>query len=330
MSRKHIDAEALAIALVEGDVGALSRAITLIESTLPEDRVRATTLLARLHAHTGEAVRLGISGVPGVGKSTLIEALGMHLVNEGSKVAVLAVDPTSMRSGGSILGDKTRMQELAHHPQAFIRPSPTSGALGGVAATTRDSILLCEAAGFDVVLVETVGVGQSEVTVAGMVDCFLVLMLAGAGDELQGIKRGILELVDVLSINKSDGENEQASKLAAAEYRRALQLMSPRTPGWVVPVRNSSALHGAGVSEVWGAVLTHRQHLMDTGFLVEQRTAQQVESLERMIESGVMSAMRSDPKVQAELDEVVLELRAGTMTPRSAAERVLASYLSRG
>ncbi|MGB1699807.1 MAG: methylmalonyl Co-A mutase-associated GTPase MeaB, partial [Nannocystaceae bacterium] len=234
MSRKQIDVDALATALMAGDIGALSRAITLIESTLPEDRSRATRVLGLVRGRSGEATRLGISGVPGVGKSTFIEALGMHLVREGSKVAVLAVDPTSSRSGGSILGDKTRMQELAHHPNAFIRPSPTSGALGGVAATTRESILLCEAAGFDAVLVETVGVGQSETTVAGMVDCFLVLMLAGAGDELQGIKRGILELVDVLAINKADGENAQPSKLAAAEYRRALKLMSPRTPDWSV------------------------------------------------------------------------------------------------
>ncbi len=330
MTRKEIDVDALGAALVTGDVGALSRAITLIESTLPEDRSRATTLLAQLHARTGDAVRLGISGVPGVGKSTFIEALGTHLVNGGAKVAVLAVDPTSTRSGGSILGDKTRMQELAHHPLAFIRPSPTSGALGGVAATTRDSILLCEAAGFDVVLVETVGVGQSEITVAGMVDCFLVLMLAGAGDELQGIKRGILELVDVLAINKSDGENEQPSKLAAAEYRRALKLMSPRTPGWVVPVHNSSALNGAGIPELWDQALAHREHLVASGFLEQQRAAQELESLEKLLEAGLMLAMREDSTVQAKLDEVVLELRAGTMTPRSAAERVLASFLARG
>jgi LAO/AO transport system kinase len=329
MSRKEIDVDALGAALVAGDVGALSRSITLIESTLPEDRTRATRLLAQIHARTGDAVRLGISGVPGVGKSTFIEALGTHLVAGGAKVAVLAVDPTSTRSGGSILGDKTRMQQLAHHPQAFIRPSPTSGALGGVAATTRESILLCEAAGFDVVLVETVGVGQSEITVAGMVDCFLVLMLAGAGDELQGIKRGILELVDVLAINKSDGENEQPSKLAAAEYRRALRLMGPRTPGWIVPVQNSSALSGAGIPELWGQVLAHREHLVESGFLEQQRAAQELESLEKILEAGLMHAMRRDSAVQAKLDEMMTELRAGTVTPRSAAERVLASFLSR-
>lgn len=330
MSRKEIDVDALGAALVGGDVGALSRAITLIESTLPEDRSRATTLLAQLHPRTGDAVRLGISGVPGVGKSTFIEALGTHLVTGGAKVAVLAVDPTSTRTGGSILGDKTRMQQLAHHPQAFIRPSPTSGALGGVAATTRESILLCEAAGFDVVLVETVGVGQSEITVAGMVDCFLVLMLAGAGDELQGIKRGILELVDVLAINKSDGENEQPSKLAAAEYRRALKLMSPRTPGWVVPVQNSSALSGAGIPELWDQVIAHREHLVGSGFLGQQRAAQELESLEKILEAGLMLAMREDSAVQAKLDEMMTELRAGAVTPRSAAERVLASFLDRG
>lgn len=328
MSRKQIDVDALATALMAGDIGALSRAITLIESTLPEDRSRATRVLGLVRGRSGEATRLGISGVPGVGKSTFIEALGMHLVREGSKVAVLAVDPTSSRSGGSILGDKTRMQELAHHPNAFIRPSPTSGALGGVAATTRESILLCEAAGFDAVLVETVGVGQSETTVAGMVDCFLVLMLAGAGDELQGIKRGILELVDVLAINKADGENAQPSKLAAAEYRRALKLMSPRTPDWSVPVQTSSALHGDGVAEVWQSVLDHREHLLTTGYLAAQRTAQEVQSLERMLEVGIMQAMRGDPRVQAELKAAHDALQSGTTTSRAAAERVLALFLA--
>lgn len=308
------------------DRGGLARAITLVESTLAEDRVRAAALLRLLHPQTGGAVRLGISGVPGVGKSTFIEALGLHLVAQGRRVAVLAVDPTSARSGGSILGDKTRMQQLAHHPDAFIRPSPTQGSLGGVASSTRESLLLCEAAGFDVILVETVGVGQSEIMVSEMVDSFLVLMLANAGDELQGIKRGILEMVDVLVINKADGPQAAAAKLAAADYKRALHLMPPSTPDWTVPVQTCSALEKTGVEAVWEAVEAHRAHLVGAALLETRRQAQAEKSLHRILEIELGRMLRANASVAAELAAQLDAVRSGQTTPRMAAIRVLEAF----
>src|SRR5829696_4993615 len=255
----------LAQEVIAGDRRALARAITLAESTRPDHRAEAEALLAEVLPRSGAAVRVGISGAPGAGKSTLIEALGTHLVAEGQRVAVLAVDPSSTRSGGSILGDKTRMEQLTRSPDAFVRPSPTGGTLGGVARRTREAMLLCEAAGFDVVLVETVGVGQSEVKVAAMVDLFLVIVAPGGGDELQGIKRGIMELADLVVVNKADGDLAPAARQAEADHRHALGLLRPRFEGWRPPVLSCSARTGTGVDAVWAAVLEHRSTLERTG-----------------------------------------------------------------
>src|SRR5210317_1087126 len=242
-----------------GNVRALAKAITLIESRNLDHSLAATTLLDELLPDTGNSIRIGISGVPGAGKSTFIEALGMSLLSQGHKVAVLAVDPSSQISGGSILGDKTRMEELSRQANAFIRPSPSSGTLGGVARKTRETMLACEAAGFDVIIVETVGVGQSETTVASMVDFFLVLMLAGAGDELQGIKKGILELADAIAINKADGDNVENAKRAVKAYETALSLLNPSSPSWKAPVLTCSALEMIGIEDIWNVVLDHKE-----------------------------------------------------------------------
>ncbi|HEY5217222.1 MAG TPA: methylmalonyl Co-A mutase-associated GTPase MeaB, partial [Pseudolabrys sp.] len=248
----------LALGIRGGDRATLARAITLIESKRADHRKVAHLLVQELLPHTGQAVRLGITGAPGAGKSTTIDALGTYLTGLGHKVAVLAVDPSSSRTGGSILGDKTRMARLASDPQAFIRPSPASGTLGGVAAKTRETMLVCEAAGYDVVLVETVGIGQSETAVADMTDFFLVLMLPGAGDELQGLKKGIVELADMIAVNKADGDNIQRANLAAADYRAALNILSPHSANWSPPVLTYSALTGNGIAELWARVLAHK------------------------------------------------------------------------
>src|SRR5499433_3875523 len=247
-----------------GDRATLARAITLIESKRGDHRKTAHHLVQELLPLTGKAVRLGITGAPGVGKSTTIDVLGTYLTGKGHKVAVLAVDPSSTRTGGSILGDKTRMARLASDPNAFVRPSPSSGTLGGVAAKTRESMLVCEAAGYDIVLVETIGTGQSETMVADMTDCFLVLMLPGAGDEMQGLKKGVVELADLIAVNKADGDNLQRAKAAAAEYRAALNILNPRSPNWSPPVVTYSALTGDGVAELWASVLDHRDRMTKT------------------------------------------------------------------
>ena len=280
--------------------------------------------------HAGGAQRVGITGSPGVGKSTLIEALGLHLTRGlGRRVAVLAVDPSSVRSGGSILGDKTRMQELAREPRAFIRPSPSLGELGGVARHTRETLLLCEAAGFDVVLVETVGVGQSEVMVAQLVDCFLVLMLAGAGDELQGIKRGILELADILAITKADGDNVEAAKRARAEYAMAMHLMRPKHAGWAVPVLTCSAATGEGIAGLWDAVEKHRLALQAGPAWQAQREAQQVYWLWQAIEGELRRRFVADPAVEARRPAVEAAVRSGALSPDHAAAELLAAFARR-
>ena len=317
-------------ALRAGNRSALGRAITLVESRREEDRAAADALLATLLPHAGRALRVGITGMPGVGKSTLIEALGGRLTAAGHRVAVLAVDPSSARSGGSILGDKTRMQELARDPAAFIRPSPSGGALGGVARRTRETIVLVEAAGYDVVLVETVGVGQSEVMVADMVDFFLVLTLAGGGDELQGIKRGILELADLLVVTKADGDNLQAARRAEAEYATALELMAPRSPAWRPRVRLCSALTGDGLDALWQAVLEHREALQGTGEWDERRGEQRVRWLWRAIEDGLREALAADAPAHRALAGLETAVRRGELVPDVAAERVLAAFLRRG
>lgn len=305
----------------------LARAITLVESRRPDHREAAADLLTMLMPETGGADRVGLTGVPGVGKSTFIDQFGSNLTAAGHKVAVLAVDPSSSRTGGAILGDKTRMERLASDPNAFIRPSPASGSLGGVARATRESILLCEAAGFDVVLVETVGVGQSETTVSEMVDIFVVLMLAGAGDELQGIKRGVLEIADLIAVNKADGDNVKRARMAAADYRRAIHLMSPASPNWTPPVLTCSALTNDGLPEIWEQIVTHRDTLAATGERQERRQRQQIGWMWSLIGDRLIDEFRDSPKVRARLEQVEASVLAGELPPAVAADQLLATFL---
>jgi LAO/AO transport system kinase len=322
MPRK-VDVETLAKGVLDGNRTLLARAITLIESAKPAHRSDAQRLLLELQPHAGGAVRVGISGVPGVGKSTFIEALGTRLTARSHKVAVLAVDPSSTRTGGSILGDKTRMAALAVDDNAFIRPSPSAGTLGGVARRTRETMVLMEAAGYDVVLVETVGVGQSEVTVAGMVDTFLFLTIARTGDQLQGIKKGILELADVVAVNKADGPHEQDARAAARDLAGALHMMTPVSEHWRTPVLSCSAQTGMGLDEVWGKILEHRAALEQHGELASRRADQQVEWMWAMVREQLLDRLTSDPKVRARLPELTAEVRRGESTPTLAATEIL-------
>jgi LAO/AO transport system kinase len=306
------------------DRAALGRALTLVESDRVDDRQLAQGLLTTVLPFTGGAQRIGISGVPGVGKSTFIETFGLKLVDAGRRVAVLAVDPSSSISKGSILGDKTRMENLAVCDEAFIRPSPTGGSLGGVARKTRESILVCEAAGYDVVLVETVGVGQSETAVAEMVDCFLLLMLTGAGDELQGIKRGILELADVIAINKADGANAEAAERARAEIERALAILRPAgDDGWTPRVATSSGLTGAGIDEVWKIIEEHRAVMAVDGARERRRQQQLLRWMWDMVDEGLRNAVREHPGVDAALRGLERDIVEGRTTPTTAAETIL-------
>jgi len=313
----------LAAAVRNGDRAALPRAITLIESTRPDHRAQAQQLLLALMPEAGSGMHVGITGVPGVGKSTAIEALGMYLIERGHRVAVLAVDPSSTRTGGSILGDKTRMARLAMHPNAYIRPSPTSGTLGGVAKATRETIVLLEAAGFEVILVETVGVGQSEVTVANMVDTFVFLTLARTGDQLQGIKKGVLELADIVVVNKADGEHAVEAKAAARELTGAMRLIHPRETLWRPPVLTMSALEGRGLAELWDTVLRHRQTLTDAGEFEARRRAQQVDWTWSMVRDTVLDRVLSHPGVRKIRAEVERQVRDGELTPALAAQQLL-------
>ncbi len=305
----------------------LARAITLVESRKPEHQDEAARLLTTLMPYTGGADRIGLTGVPGVGKSTFIDQFGTNLTAAGHRVAVLAVDPSSTRTGGAILGDKTRMARLANDPQAFVRPSPASGSLGGVARRTRETILLCEAAGFDVVLVETVGVGQSETTVSEMVDIFVVLMLSGAGDELQGIKRGVLELADLIAVNKADGDNVKRARLAAAELRRAVHLMAPASPNWTPPVLTCSAVEDTGLAEIWAQIVAHREKLTATGERAERRQRQQLGWMWSMISDRLLDEFRASPAVQGRLAEVGAAVVAGDLPAGAAADELLAAFL---
>jgi LAO/AO transport system kinase len=305
-----------------GDRTMLSRAITLIESKRADHRRVAAALTQKLLDATGKAVRVGITGAPGVGKSTTIDALGSMLTKQGRKVAVLAVDPSSRRTGGSILADKTRMARLANDVNAFIRPSPASGTLGGVAAKTRETMLLCEAAGYDVVLVETVGVGQSEIAVADMTDFFLALMLPGAGDELQGLKKGVVELADMIAVNKADGDNIARAKAAAAEYRAALHILSPRSPNWSPPVVTYSALTGDGIAALWAAALEHRDRLTASGELDARRGEQQVRWMWSMLEERLFAPLRSDRSLKAALPRIEADVAAGRLAANAAVEEI--------
>ena len=315
----------IAEAVRRGDRSALARAITLVESSRADHRQKAQDLLAALMPDAGKAMHVGITGVPGVGKSTTIEALGMFLIERGHRVAVLAVDPSSTRTGGSILGDKTRMARLAAHPDAYIRPSPTSGTLGGVARATRETIVLLEAAGFDVILVETVGVGQSEVTVADMVDTFVFLTLARTGDQLQGIKKGVLELADIVVVNKADGSHEMEAKRAARELAGALRLIYPADTLWRPPALTMSALTGAGLSELWETVVRHRDVLTEAGVFEARRRAQQVTWMWAMVRDAVLDRVLTNPAVAAVRGELERQVRDGELPPATAAQQILAA-----
>jgi len=322
-----VDVRDLARLVADGDRRALARAITLVESKRPDHRAQAQALLASLLDRTGHSIRVGISGAPGAGKSTFIEALGLHLVAQGHQVAVLAVDPSSTRSGGSILGDKTRMERLARAPEAFVRPSPTGGTLGGVARRTREAMLVCEAAGFDVVLVETVGVGQSEVTVAGMVDLFLVLLSPAGGDELQGIKRGIMELADLVVVNKADGDLVAAAHATAADYASAMHLVRPRTPSWTPKVLTCSALLQTGIAQVWDAVEEFAAAVAP--HLAERRAEQGRDWMWSEVTDSLLDSLRADHAVAKLAAKLEREVAAGTTTPTAAARRIVETYLAR-
>lgn len=309
--------------IAAGDRALLARAITLVESSNPDHGRLAQAVLQELLPRTGRAIRLGITGVPGVGKSTTIDQLGMNLIGEGKMVAVLAIDPTSKRTGGSILGDKTRMSELAQEKNAFIRPSPSSGTLGGVTKKTRETMALVEAAGFDVVIVETVGVGQSEVAVADMVDFFLVLLLAGGGDDLQGIKKGIIELADMIAINKADGDNIKRAETAANEYRGALQIFTPANAVWHPPVVTISGRDNQGLKELWAKVMAHRETMMAAGAFQTRRQAQAVSWMRDMLEDRMMAALKANPKVAAELSGIEASVADGTLLPTLAVDRIM-------
>jgi len=319
------DIQTLAAGIRGGERATLARAITLIESRRSDHRKIAHQLVQELLPATGNAIRVGITGAPGVGKSLTIDTLGSHLTGKGHKVAVLAVDPSSTRTGGSILGDKTRMVRLATDAAAFVRPSPSSGTLGGVTAKTRETMLLCEAAGFDIILVETVGIGQSETAVADMTDFFLALMLPGAGDELQGIKKGLVELADMIAINKADGDNVKRANTAAAEYRAALHILSPRSPNWNPPVVTYSALTGVGVAELWDHVAAHRDRLTTSGELSARRREQQVMWMWSMLEERLFGKLRTDPTLRARLPAIEKAVADGRLSAILAVEEIAAA-----
>jgi len=320
--------EELFLGLREGNISMLGQAITLVESSLDQHQKGAQDLVSACLPHSGKSFRVGITGVPGAGKSTFIEALGKHIIHQGGKLAVLAIDPSSERSKGSILGDKTRMEELAANPSAFIRPSPTGGTLGGVARKTRETIILCEAAGFDTLFIETVGVGQSETAVHGMVDFFLLIMLAGAGDELQGIKRGIMEMADAIVINKADGNNIQKARRAQAEFINALHLFPPSASGWTPLVKTCSSLHNKGIDEIWDMAKDFYAFVSQKGYLDLRRQEQSRFWMHETIRDGIYNQVFNDPRMKVELQEHEKAMAEGRMTSFMAAVSILNKYKS--
>jgi len=312
--------------ILQGNRRAIAKVITLLESTRSESFEQGQELLESLLPYAGKALRIGITGVPGVGKSTFIEAFGLFLIEQGHRVAVLAVDPSSQLTGGSIMGDKTRMNELAQHPEAFIRPSPSSGILGGVARKTRETMLICEAAGYDVVIVETVGVGQSETMVSSMVDLFLLLMLPNAGDELQGIKKGVLELADLVVVNKSDGKQESLAKTAQAEYRKALHLLPSTKTSWTPKILRCSSLEKRGMDEIWEAVKNFREVLQSSGEWKKQRQTQTGKWMWTLVEEGLLKNFRNQPNLQNQIPELEKAVESGKMLATTAARKLLESW----
>lgn len=323
---KALSVEDYVSGILKGDMVILSKAITLIESSRPDHRKIAQQILEQCLPHSGKSIRIGITGVPGVGKSTFIEALGIKITEKGHKLAVLAIDPSSERTKGSILGDKTRMEDLSADTNAFIRPSPSAGSLGGVANKTRETMLLCEAAGFDVIFIETVGVGQSETAVHGMVDFFLLLMLAGAGDELQGIKRGIMEMADGIAITKADSGNTDKATRAQAEYKNALHLFPPTESGWTPNVLTCSSLAKTGIDAIWQMILDYQQHTADNEFFEQKRQSQAKNWMFQAIEEGLKSNFFENARTQDAMNEFLPKVTQGTVSPNIAANILLQQY----
>jgi LAO/AO transport system kinase len=324
-----LNAQHYVAGILGGDLAILSRAITLVESTLPEHQKLAEEVINACLPHSGNSIRIGITGIPGVGKSTFIEAFGLHLIREAQKkVAVLAVDPSSQRTKGSIMGDKTRMEVLSQQKQAFIRPSPSAGSLGGVARKTRETAILCEAAGFDAIIIETVGVGQSETAVKSMVDYFLLLLLPGAGDELQGIKRGIMEMADGIAINKADGDNLKRAQLAAADVKRAIHLFPPDPRGWHVPVDTCSSLENSGIATLWQNIERFERHMVAKGFFAQNREDQAAWWLRETITEALLNQFHHHAAVQARYAELEAAIRAHRVSPFTAARELLALFTS--
>lgn len=326
VKRKHLSADEYVTGVLKFDRNILARAITLIESNNPSHHDTAQEVLKKLLPYSGKSLRIGITGVPGAGKSTLIEALGMYLIKQGHKVAVLTVDPSSTVTKGSILGDKTRMENLSKEKNCFIRPSPSGGTLGGVTRKSRETITICEAAGFDIILIETVGVGQSEVTVRSMVDFFLLILIAGGGDELQGIKRGIMELVDAILINKADGDNEKKANIAKADYNNALHYLQPATKGWTPQAYTGSALTGKGIPELWEVIQKFEKLVKESGVFDKRRKDQTIEWVFRMIEDTLKDEFYNNEKVQKAITSIKEEIISDRITPTLAAEKLLDTY----
>jgi len=321
-SKKDISVDEFSREILLGSRFHLAKAITLLESTVSEDKRIGQLLLQELLPHTGKSIRIGITGVPGAGKSTFIEAFGIYLCNIGFKVGVLAIDPSSSLSGGSILGDKTRMEELVRYDNAFIRPSPTAGTLGGVHKKTRETMLLCEAAGYDVILVETVGVGQSETIVRGMVDFFMLMVLTGAGDELQGMKKGIMELADLLVVHKADGDNTKMSKKTASEYEQILHFLQPASPGWTTKAMPVSSIENKGIHEVWEVICSFKEKLINTGVFIERRQSQTKDWFHTMITNRLMDNFYELPETKTQVKSLEKEIVQGDITVSQAVENL--------